>query len=110
MIMFGIKSQITKCIDDEGYPTLVECQFVDAHGCIKNFKDKDAVFTTELLDRNSNYPIVGIIGCEIIEGKNKGGRKIIKVNTALPWHIESTKGETIFEVLQEQVIEFEHLI
>jgi len=107
--MFAIKAQITKCIDDEGYPTFVECQFIDARGSTQIFHDKDAIFITEMLDRNSNYPIDGIIGCEIIERQNIDGRKIIKVNTELPWHIESTKGKTVFEVLEQQIIEFEHL-
>jgi len=108
--MFGIKTQITKCIDDEGYPTFVECQFVDAHGCTQTFNDKDAIFTKEFLDRNSDYSVAGIIGCEIIERKIIDGREIIKIDTDLPWHIESTKGETLFEVLQEQLIEFDHLV
>ena len=105
--MFGIKAQITKCIDDEGYPSFVECQFVDAQGCIQIFNDKDVIFTAESLDRNSNYPVDGTIGCEIIERKNVDGREIIKVNTELPWHIESINDETVFEVLEEQLIEFE---
>lgn len=57
---------------------------------------------------NSNYPQDGIIGCEIIERKNIDNRDIIKVNTELPWHIESKDGETVFEVLAEQITEFEH--
>lgn len=107
--MFGIKATITKCIDDEGWPSFVECQFVDANGRIQVFQDKDAIFTTEMLDRDSNYPLDGIIGCEIIERKNVNDGQILKVNTSLPWHIESISGETIFEVLENQIVEFDHL-
>jgi len=107
--MFGVKAKITRCIDDEGYPTFVECQFIDAHGCAQVFDDKDVFFTKELLDRNSNYPIDGIVVCEITERRNIEGCEIVKVDTELPWHIELTKGETVFEVLQEHIIEFEHL-
>ena len=107
--MFGVKAKITRCIDDEGYPTFVECQFVDAHGCTQIFNDKDVIFTTETLDRNSHYPIDDIVGCKIIERKNIDKREIVKVNTELPWGNESTKGETLFEVLQEQIIEFKHI-
>ena len=89
--MFGIKAQITKCIDDNGYPSFVECQFVDAHGCTQIFHDKDAIFTSEMLDRNSNYPLDGIIGCEILERRTEDNYKILKVNTELPWQIESIK-------------------
>ena len=74
--MFGIKVQITKCIDDEGYPSFVECQFVDAQGCIQIFNDKDVIFGAELLDGNSLYPIDGVICCEIIERKNVDNRKL----------------------------------
>lgn len=102
--MFGIKAQITKCIDDTGYPSFVECQFTDVYGNIQTFNDKDAIFTTENLDRNSFYPQKGIIGCEIIERKNN----IVKVNTEKPWGNESIKGETIFYVKTDQIIEFEH--
>jgi hypothetical protein len=106
--MFGIKAKITRCIDDESYPTFVECQFVDAHGFTQTFNDKDAIFTKEFLDRNSDYPVAGIIGCEVIERKFVDNHNIIKVNTELPWGIESIKDETVFEILEEQLIEFEH--
>jgi hypothetical protein len=104
--MFGIRAKITKCIDDTGYPSFVECQFIDAHGNIQIFNDKDAIFTTESLDRHSIYPKVGVIGCEIIKRKNS----VIKVDTKIPWHIESISGETIFDVEATQIIEFDHKI
>lgn len=107
--MFAVKAKITRCIDDKGYPSFVECQFVDAHGFTQVFNDKDAIFITENLDRNCNYSIDGMVGCEIIEEIDIGGRKIVKVNTESPWHIESTKGKTGFEVLEHQIVEFEHL-
>jgi hypothetical protein len=105
--MFEIKGLITKCIDDESYPSFVECQFVDIYGQTQIFHDKDAIFTNQMLDRNSNYPIDGFIGCEIIERKIVDDREVVKVNTDLPWHIESVNGETVFDVFHEQIIEFE---
>jgi hypothetical protein len=105
--MFGVKAKITKCIDDTSYPAFVECQFVDAHGKIQIFNDKDAIFAKEMLNRNSLYPIDGVIGCEIVERKRIDGCEIIKVDTELPWGIESVKSETIFEVSAEQITEFE---
>lgn len=107
--MFGIKAKITRCVDDSGYPSFVECQFVDVNEKIQTFVDKDAIFTTENLDSKSKYPTVGIIGCVILERKTFGDREILKVSTEMPWHIESTNGKTIFEILAEQVIEFERL-
>ena len=106
--MFGVKAKITKFIDEIN-PGFVECQFVDANGLTQSFNDKVPIFTTKMIDKNSNYPVDGIIGCEIIKTKNLEGRDIVKINTELPWGIESIKGGTIFEVLPEQIIEFEHL-
>lgn len=107
--MFGVKAKITKCVDDESYSSIVQCEFFDAKNERQIFHDKDATYTTENLDRDSKYPLDGIIGCEIIEEKNLAGREIVKIFTGLPWHIESVKGETVFEVLKEQIIEFQHL-
>ena len=107
--MFGIKAKITKCIDDTGHPSFVECQFIDANGITQIFHDKDAIFTVQSLDRNSKYPTDAVIACEIIEKKAMDGQNITKVDTEKPWFVESINGETIFEVLGNQMIEFEHL-
>lgn len=106
--MFGIKAQITRCIDHEGYPSIVECRFVDMRGCLQVFHDKDAIFTQEHLDRSSVFPLDAVVACEVIERRLKDGREFVKVNTEVPWHVESTEAETIFDVWAEQVIEFEH--
>jgi hypothetical protein len=103
--MFGVKAKITRCLDDTGYPPFVQCEFIDAHGKVQIFNDKDAIFTTQNLDRNSDYPQAVIIGCEIVERTNS----TVKINTEMPWHIESISGETFFEIESEQLIEFEHL-
>ena len=100
--MFGIKVKITKFVDD-WQPGWVECEFTDASGKLHIFNEKVPIVTAEYLDENSIYPQDGIISCEIIERKNIDGREIVKVNTELPWHIESTKGETVFEVLEQQI-------
>lgn len=107
--MFGVKAKITKCIDDTGHPSFVECEFVDSSNTIQIFRDKDAVFTSEILNRNSKCPLDGIIGCELVERKLIDGVEIIKINTKKPWFIESINGETIFEILENQIIEFQHL-
>ena len=107
--MFGIKVKITKFIDD-WQPGWVECEFTDAFGKLHVFNEKVPIVTAEYLDENSIYPQDGIIGCEIIERKNVDDCQIVKVDAELPWHIESTKGESVFEVLDEQLIEFKHLI
>jgi hypothetical protein len=87
--MFVVKAKVTKFID-ESNPGFVECQFVGVNGLIQIFNDKVPIFTTKMLDKNSNYPVDGIVGCEIIETKNINGKNIVKINTELPWGIEST--------------------
>lgn len=104
--MFAIKAQITKCIDDTGYPTFVECRFLDAYGVSQIFHDKDVIFMSESLDRDSQYPVDGTIPCEIIERKSVDGREIVKISTEFPNYVESTNEEFIFEVLAEQITEF----
>lgn len=108
MKMSAVKARITRCLDDTNYPSFVECIFADARGLAQRFHDKDAVFTGETLDRNSVFPVDGIVGCQIVERKLENGIEIVKVDTKLPWHIESTAGETVFEVRADQLIEFEH--
>ena len=105
--MFGIKVKITKFTDD-WQPGWIECEFTDAFGKLHIFNEKVPIVTVEYLDENSIYPQDGIIGCEIIERKIIDNREMIKVSSELPWHIESKTGETVFEVLAEHLIEFEH--
>ena len=107
MSKYAVKSKITKCIYDDRYPSFVDCEFVDAFGALHQFQDKDAVFTFESLDRDSKYPQDGSVACEIIERRCEDGRNIVKVNTERPWGVESIEGETVFEVLVDQVVEFE---
>ena len=107
MSSYGVKSKITKCIDDEGWPSIVECEFVDALGTLHQFQDKYVLFTVEMLDRDSNYPQYGSVACEIIEKRSENGRNIVKVDTERPWGAESTTGETVFEVLEDQIVEIE---
>ena len=105
--MFGIKAKITKFTDDS-QPGWVQCEFTDAFEKLHIFNEKVPIVTTEYFDENSIYPQDGIIGCEIIERKNVDNREIIKISTELPWGIESKSDETIFEILPNQLIEFEH--
>jgi len=106
--MFGISVKITKCLDDTGWPSFVECEFTDAKGFVQIFRDKDAIFTTDNLDRNSSYPVDGVIGCEIVELLETKNPPTVRVDTRLPWGIESEDGDTVFEVSSELIIVFYH--
>ncbi|HEX9997555.1 MAG TPA: hypothetical protein VGB45_10455 [Abditibacterium sp.] len=106
--MIGIKAQIIRCINDESYPIVVECCFEDAHGWIHLFHDKDVIFSSETLDENTRYPLDAIVGCEIVERSDGYQGVIVRVNTEKPWGIASTQGRKIFDVMRQQLVEFEH--
>ncbi len=103
--MFGVKVIITKFIDSS-QPGWVQCKFTDAFGEPHIFNEKVPIVTTEYLDEKSSYPKNGIIGCEIIERNNAESGEIIKIDTDKYSLLESRKGETIFKVFKEQIIEF----
>lgn len=105
--MFGIKIKITKFTDD-WQPGWVECEFTDVFGKLHVFNEKVPIVTEEYLDQESIYPQNGFIACEIVERRIVDNLEIVKVNTELPWHIESNAGETMFEILPEQLVEFQH--
>jgi hypothetical protein len=96
-----------KCIDDTGWPSFVECEFVDIHGKTHHVRDKDAIFCADTLDSNSTYPVDGVVGCEVVEAGLREGRPVVKVTTEFPWHIDSIEGITEFEVFPDQLVELE---
>ena len=105
--MFQIAATITRFVR-EHQPNIVSCSFHDFHGVEWTFEDKDAMFTTEYMDERSDYPRPGIIGCEIVErGTDWAGNEFVEVDTELPWHLESTTGETRFRVRPDQLTEYD---
>ena len=106
--MVGIKVQITKYIDDDPQPGIVECRLFDVYGKEWVFQDKSAIFSSDILNADSNYPLPGVIACEITKSwQGADGREIVSIDTASPWGVEAVTGETDFDVLREQIIEFQ---
>lgn len=106
--MLGLKVTIER-FTDEAQPGWVECRFSDAVGRSHIFEEKVPVVTQENLDATSPYPRSGIIACQVVGTRvTSEGREVIIVDTLQPWGIESNAGQTRFEVLREQVIEFDH--
>jgi hypothetical protein len=104
--MRGIKVEIIRYVDDY-QPGIVECSFVDAWGNQYLFVEKAPVVSSENLDAGSSYPRAGVIACQVIERRNIDGREVVEIETELPWHIESTAGNSSFDVLPDQLIEFD---
>jgi hypothetical protein len=102
--MPSISVEIVRFVD-EHQPGFVECRFEDAHGLVHVVVEKAPVVSTENLWSNSDYPRPGLIACTVEEEYNdQAGRSLVSVNMELPWHIESSTGQTRFELLSSQVV------
>jgi hypothetical protein len=96
--------QIVRFLSDSPQPGIVECQLVDAAGREWFFIDKVPTFTSIAVDGQSRYPQPGSIACAVIKKRrNSQGQKIITIDTDKPWGVESTTGETTFDVRPEQI-------
>lgn len=100
---------ITVSIDIIGFahehqPNFVEARLVDAQGQEHLFVDKCAVFTSVDLDRESRYPVPGVIACHVVLRESDArGRAIVTIDTEKPWHVAATDGQTRFSVLAQQL-------
>ena len=95
--------KIVRCVSDD-FPAFVECVFTDATGAMHTFMDKASVVSLENLDQRSLYPQPGFIGCEVQDAwEDAAGRPLLRVDTSVPWGVESTLGQTSFVVLASQV-------
>jgi hypothetical protein len=61
-----LRCSITRWVDDEPQPGLVEACFVDADGHERRLIDKVPMFTSSTLTAASKYPVPGLIRCEVI--------------------------------------------
>ncbi len=102
--MLGVKVEIRRYVND-AQPGVVECLLVDAWGKQHLFIEKVPVVTAKNLDASSSYPRAGVIACRIVERRDVYGREIVKVETETPWGVESTDGETRFDVSGSQLVE-----
>jgi hypothetical protein len=102
--MVGVHVEITRYVDDS-QPGWVECRLIDAHGREWLFIEKVPVITTADLNRQTCYPQAAVIACQIVSRIYTGDREIVTIDTAWPWHVEATTGETMFEVRPEQLAE-----
>ena len=104
--MLGVKVEITRYVDDS-FPGFVECRLIDAWGDRHLFIEKVPVVRSASLDENSSYPQPGIIACQVVDRREIERREILRIETETLWHIESTTGESSFEVGSHQLVEFD---
>ena len=97
--MPALKAVVSRYIDDEPQPGVVECVFVDASGQSHAFIEKTAVVSQELLSVATAYPLACDLACEI-EAKwtSEAGEVLVRVCTERPWGLKSTTGQTVFVV------------
>ena len=101
--MPALKISITRCVD-EHQPGFVECQFSDADGATHVIIEKVPVVSSEHLWSDSKYPRNTDIECIVLERfTSSQGTPLVKIDTELPWHIESTSGQTVFVVHESQM-------
>jgi len=90
--------QIVRFVD-VAQPGWVEAEFVDAQGQRHSLIDKIPIFTAEDLWVDSEYPAAGGVGCEVLERyRDDKGQQVVRISTAKPCFVESTKGLTEFVV------------
>jgi hypothetical protein len=100
-----VKAIVSRYIDDEPQPGIVECILTDAFGNLHFFVEKTAVVSAENLVSTSAYPVACELACEIeAEWNEKVEGSVMRVCTERPWGLESISGETRFVVRSSQVV------
>jgi len=95
----NVKVSITRRVDDESFPGIVECELVDASGQRHLFVDKIPIFSLDHLDSASVFPQPGVIRCDVIaSGSDGAGRPVLIIDISKPDHVESVDGLSRFEV------------
>jgi hypothetical protein len=95
--MRWLRCSITRYVDNEPQPGMVEARFVDAYGQEWVLVDKVPMFSTESLTRESEYPVDGVIGCEILTEMETITRVQLRWNDAV-------SGECEFDVHSDQLL------
>ncbi|MFB9242790.1 hypothetical protein IV454_21065 [Massilia antarctica] len=96
--------QIDRFVDDY-FPGWVECSLLDADGNRHVFVEKAPVVSADHLRPDSAYPQPCTIRCMLEEEwTDPRGRRAARIDTGLPWSIESIAGQSRFVVLAEQIV------
>ncbi|WP_194892309.1 hypothetical protein [Catenulispora pinisilvae] len=97
--------EITRWIDDEPQPGIVEAVVVDATDRTWRFVEKVAIVDqTGDAGPTTSYPCPGAIRCEIVDSPSgPGPDAVLLVTTARPDGVEAVDGRTDFLVRASQV-------
>jgi hypothetical protein len=106
--MKAIVIEIIRLLSDD-YPGFVECRFIDAWQKEHIIQEKIPVVSDRLLDEKCEYPVAGIVACELLrKWTDNEGRRLLKISTKKPWDIETVEGLNEFDLLEEHLIELEN--
>jgi hypothetical protein len=95
---------ITRWVDDDPQPGIVEFQFSDSGGKVWTFVEKQALVSSQQLNRDSSYPRLASTCCKVLSFvTDRRGRKIAEIDISEPWGIESAEGLSRFSVFAEQL-------
>ncbi|AZO50507.1 MAG: hypothetical protein EOS58_08450 [Mesorhizobium sp.] len=96
---------ITRWVDDEPQPGIVEFEFSDRFGRLWRFHEKQSLVSSEWLDANCIYPRSGDIRClALSQSQDQYGRLIAKIDTSQPYSVESLEEVSRFEVFASQLL------
>lgn len=100
-----IKVSITRWIDDDPQPGIVEFEFNDRFGRRWRFHEKQSLVSSEWLDANCVYPRSGDIRClALSQRQDQHGRSIAEIDTSQPYSVESLEEVSRFEVFASQLL------
>ncbi|WP_343566107.1 hypothetical protein [Sphingobacterium sp.] len=107
-----LRIKVTNYISND-FPGFVKAEFTDIAGNLHIIEEKAPVLTDQFWDENTTYPRWALIPGKLLErrteifttktGKEKK-RKIIKISLEKPWGIYDINDETVFEVLDMDVV------
>jgi len=101
--MHEVKVTVTRFVDTY-QPGIVECVLTDASGISHIFIEKVPIVSDQKLWIDSDYPCEGGIGCTVLERLvGQDGEPLVRIDTALPDHVESSDGKTVFVVGAREV-------
>jgi hypothetical protein len=102
--MHFISGKIIRFVDSY-QPGFVEFEFYDASGHRHIRTDKAPLFTDEMLNADSIYPVDGEIACELLNRlQDATGRQLMVISTASPHLVESTEGLSEFTLPATSII------
>jgi hypothetical protein len=85
---------------DDAFPGWVAAELRDADGRIHTVIDKYPMFSCEILDADTSYPLAGAMRCRILESWHADGRDLVHIETP---GVESVEGKSEFVVLRTQI-------